>query len=86
MKLSFFREISIDIRRNVLRILKVSTGECFGKRNAEGRRLLELCDKKELWWQALCFIRQTKGKSFIVLLDVKQKLILCVWEKNIESK
>ena len=32
--------------------------------------------KKELG-----FIRQTKGKSLIVLVDVKPKLILCLWEK-----
>ena len=49
-------------------------------RNAEGR-LLEFCDEKELCVQALGFIRQAKGKSLIVRVDVKQKLILCLWEK-----
>ena len=32
-------------------------------------------------WQTLGFIRQTKGKSLIVLVDVKHKLILCLWGK-----
>ena len=35
--------------------------------------------------QTLGFIRQTRGKSLIVLVDVKQKLILCLWEKNKKS-
>ena len=30
-------------------------------------------------WQTLGFIRQTKGKSPTVPMNVKQKLILCVW-------
>ena len=33
---------------NVLRVLKVYPGNGIGKRNAEGRRLLELCDEREL--------------------------------------
>ena len=32
--------------------------------------------------QTLGFVRQTKGKSLIVPVNVKQKLILCLWEKN----
>ena len=35
----------------------------IGKRNAEGKRLLEFCDEKELCMAKTCFIRQTKGKS-----------------------
>ena len=41
--------------------------------------------KENCAWQTLSFIRQTKGKSLIVPVDVKQKLILCLWEKNTES-
>ena len=41
--------------------------------------------KESCVWQTLGFIRQTKGKSLIVPVDVKQKLILCLWEKNTES-
>ena len=41
--------------------------------------------KKNCKRQTLGFIRQTKGKSLIVPMDVKQKLILCLWEKNVES-
>ena len=37
--------------------------------------------KKSSAWQALGFTRQTKGKSLIVLVDAKQKYILCLWEK-----
>ena len=41
--------------------------------------------KESCAWQTLGLIRQTKGKSLIALVDVKQKLILCLWEKNTES-
>ena len=41
--------------------------------------------KKSCGWQALGFIRQTKGKSLRVLVGVTQKLILCLWERNTES-
>ena len=41
--------------------------------------------KKICAWLTLGFVRQTKGKSFIVLVDVEQKLILYLWEKNTES-
>ena len=30
-------------------------------------------------WQIPALKRQTKGKLLIVLVDVKQKLILCLW-------
>ena len=57
----------------------------IGKRNADEKRLLKFLMKKSCAWQTLGFIRQTKGKSLLVLVDVKQKLILCLWEKNAES-
>ena len=41
--------------------------------------------KESCAWQILGLKRQTKGKSLIVPVDVKQKLILCLWEKNTES-
>ena len=57
----------------------VHGGNGVGKRNAEGRRLLEFCDERELcvantWFKK----RQTKGKLLIVAVGVKQKLILCL--------
>ena len=41
--------------------------------------------KKSCAWQTLDFLRQRKRKSLIVLVDMKQKLILCLWKKNTES-
>ena len=40
------------------------------------RKIAEFCDEKSCAWQTLGFVRQTKGKSLIALMDVKQKLIL----------
>ena len=37
--------------------------------------------KESCAWQILGLKRQTKGKSLIVPVDVKQKLILCLWGK-----
>ena len=34
-------------------------------------------------WKTLNFVRQTR--KITVPVDVKQKLILCLWEKNTES-
>ena len=47
VKSSFLWGILMDMRENVLRVLKVYTGERYWERNAEGR-LLQFCDKKEL--------------------------------------
>ena len=41
--------------------------------------------KESCAWQTLGFIRQTKSKSLIVPVDVKPKLILCLWEKKTEN-
>ena len=54
----------------------VHGGNGVGKRNAEGRRLLEFCDERELCVANTWFKRQTKGKLLIVAVGVKQKLIL----------
>ena len=72
----------MDMWGNVLRILKVyMDGNGIGKRNTEGRRLLELSDEKSCAWQMPGFIRQTKGKSLIVPVDVKQKLVYACGRK-----
>ena len=52
-------------------------GNGIGKRRAEGR-LLKFCDEKSGMWQTLGFIQQTKGKSLIVPVNMKQKLMLCL--------
>ena len=39
----------MDMLGNVLSVLKVYRGNGIGKRNAEGKRLLEFCDEKELY-------------------------------------
>ena len=41
--------------------------------------------KESCAWQILGLKKQAKGKSLIVLVDVEQKLILCLWGKNTES-
>ena len=38
----------MDMWRNVLRVLKVYTGEWHWEKNAEGKRLLEFFDEREL--------------------------------------
>ena len=47
------------------------------------RRLLEFCDEKELCVANTWFYKadKKKKKSLILLVDVEQKLILCLWEK-----
>ena len=48
----------------------------IGKRNAEGKRLLEFCDEKELCVASTRFNKTDKRKSLTALVDIKQKLIL----------
>ena len=48
VKSLFLWGISMDMWVNVLRVLKVFTGDWCWKRNAEGRRLLEFCNEREL--------------------------------------
>ena len=57
----------------------VHWGNGIGKKNAEGRRCWISVMKKRCVWQTLSLIRQKKGRSLIVWVDVKQKLILCLW-------
>ena len=64
---------------NVLRGLKVYAEEMvLGKEMQKEEDCWSSVLKKSCAWQTLSFIRQTKGKSFFVLVDVKQKLILCL--------
>ena len=75
----------MDMWGNVLRVLKVYTEECYWKNMHKEEDCSSSVVKKSCAWQTLGFIRQTKEKSLIVPVDVKQKLILCLWEKNTES-
>ena len=47
--------------------------------------MLDFCDEKELC-VANTWLFNRKVKSLIAWMHVKQKLILCLWEKNAESK
>ena len=60
---------------------RVHGGNGIGKRNAEGKDCRSFVMKKSCAWQTLGLIRQTKAKSLIVPVNVKQKLILCLLEK-----
>ena len=63
----------------------VHVGNDIGRRNAEERRLLEFCDERELCVANTWFYKADKRNlSLIVLMNVKQKLILCLCEKNTE--
>ena len=72
MKSSFLWEISIDMWENVLRVLKVYTGNSIGEKMQKEKDCWSSAIKKSCVWQTLGFIWQTKGKSLIVLMDMKQ--------------
>ena len=63
----------------------VHEGNSIGKKTQKEEDCWSSVMKESCGWQTLGFIRQTKRKSLKVPVDVKQKLILCLWEKNIES-
>ena len=63
----------------------VHEGNGNGKEMQKEENCWSFVMKESCAWQTLGFIRQIKGKSFIVPVDIKQKLILCWWEKNTES-
>ena len=65
-------------------VLKMCMGDSIGKEMQKEGDCLSSVMKKSCAWQTFGFRRQSKGKSLIALVDVKQKLILCLWEKNIE--
>ena len=70
----------------MLRVLKVYTGGMvLGKEMQKEGDCWSFVMKENCAWQTFDFIRQSKGKSLTVRADVKQKLILCLWEKNTES-
>ena len=68
--------------KNVLKVFKVYTGEMVLRKEMQKEEDSWSSVMKESYaWQTHCFMRQTKEKSLIVLVDMKQKLILCLWEK-----
>ena len=64
VKLLFLQGVLMDMWGNVLRVWKVymGGGNDIGKRSAEGRRLLEFCDEKELWVANTWFYKANKRK------------------------
>ena len=64
----------------------VHGGMVFGKEMQKEEDCWSFVTKESCAWHTLGLKRQTKGKSLIVLVDVEQKLILCLWGKNTESK
>ena len=60
-------------------------GMILGKEMRKEKDCWSSVIKKSCPSQTLDFLRQRKGKSFIVLVNVKQKLILCLWEINTGS-
>ena len=75
----------MDMWGNMLRVLKVYTGNDIGKKMQKEEDCWSLVMKQNCAWQILRSVGQKKGKSLIVPVDVEQKLILCLWEKNTES-
>ena len=72
----------MDIWINVLTVLKVYMGGWYlGKEMQKEEDCWNSVMKKSCAWQTLDFIRQTKGKSLLALVDVKQYSILCLGEK-----
>ena len=62
VKSLFLWRISMDMSGNVLRVLKVYTGEWYSEKNAEGRTLLEFCDERELCVANTWFNKTDKRK------------------------
>ena len=78
----FLRDFNGHVGKCVEGFQGVHGGMALGKRMQKEGDWWSSVIKKSCAWETLAFIKQTKGKSFIVLVDVKQKLILCLWEKN----
>ena len=74
----------MNIWRNMLRVLKVYRGGGIGKENAEGRKLLEFCDERQLCVANTWFYKTEKKKITLALVDGKQIDFVLV-EKNTES-
>ena len=60
-------------------------GMVLGKEMQKEKDCWSFVMKESCAWQILGLKRQIKGKSLIVPVNVEQKLILCLWEKNTES-
>ena len=70
----------MDMWGNMLRVLKVYTGEMvLGKEMQNEEDCWSFVMRESCACQILGLKRQTKGKSLIVPVDVEQKLILCLW-------
>ena len=63
----------------------VHGGMILGKQMQKEEDCRSSVMKESCAWQTLGFIRQTKSKSLMVPVDVKRKLILCLWEKKTEN-
>ena len=66
------------------RVLKRYMGEMALGKEMQKEDFWGFVIKKNCAWQTLGFTKQTKGKSLIVSVDVKQKSILWLWKKNTE--
>ena len=69
----------MDMCRNALRVLQMYAGGMILGKEMQKEDCWSFVMKENCAWQTLGFIRQTKGKS-LMPMDVKQKLILCLWE------
>ena len=65
--------------RKVLRVLKVYTGEWCWEKKSRRKEIAEVLCVANPWFN------KADKRSLIVLVDVKQKLILCLWEENTKS-
>ena len=73
----------VEVRRKSNRVMVIVLA--LGKEMQKEKDCWSSVMKESCAWQTGGFIRQTNGKPFIVPVDVKQKLIVCLWEKNTES-
>ena len=64
----------------------VQGGMALGKETQKEEDCWSSVMRKSCAGLTLDFLRKKKGKSLVVLVDGKQKLILCMWQKNAESK
>ena len=75
----------MDMWGNVLRVLKVYTGNGVGKRNAKGRRLLEFCDERELCKANTWFKKTDKRKITYSANGCETEIDFVLVGKNTES-
>ena len=53
----------------------------IGKRNVEGRRLMECCDEKKLYLVSTWFLKANKRKIFYSAGGCETEIDLCLWGK-----